>query len=126
MYSTPTRLEPICVASRIRCASPPDSVAAARSSVRYPTPTESRNRSRSTISFRIRDAICRSDSVRSRASSHSIASRADLRVNSWIPIPPTFTASVSGRSRAPSHSGHGRTDMYSSMRSREYSESVSR
>ena len=30
----PTRLEPICVASRIRCASPPDSVAAARSSVR--------------------------------------------------------------------------------------------
>ena len=29
-YSTPTSPEPICVASRIRCASPPDSVAAAR------------------------------------------------------------------------------------------------
>ena len=33
-YSTPTNPEPICVASRIRCASPPDSVAAARSSER--------------------------------------------------------------------------------------------
>ncbi len=31
MYSTPTSDDPICVASRIRCASPPDSVAAARS-----------------------------------------------------------------------------------------------
>ena len=34
MYSTPTRLDPIWVASRIRCASPPDSVDAARSSDR--------------------------------------------------------------------------------------------
>ena len=29
-YSTPTRPDPICVANRIRCASPPDSVAAGR------------------------------------------------------------------------------------------------
>ena len=36
------------------------------------------------------------------------------------------TARLSGRRRAPLHSGHGRTDMYSSIRSREYSESVSR
>ena len=34
MYNTPTRLEPICVAKRMRCASPPDNVAAARDSVR--------------------------------------------------------------------------------------------
>ena len=30
-YSTPTSADPICVASRMRWASPPDSVAAARS-----------------------------------------------------------------------------------------------
>ena len=34
MYMTPTRLEPIWVASRIRCASPPESVRAERASER--------------------------------------------------------------------------------------------
>ena len=34
MYSTPMRPAPICVARRMRCASPPESVAAARLSVR--------------------------------------------------------------------------------------------
>ena len=34
MYNTPIRLEPIWVASRIRWASPPDRVAAARDRVR--------------------------------------------------------------------------------------------
>ncbi len=126
MYSTPTRLDPIWVASLIRCASPPDSVAAARSSVRYPTPTLSRKRSRSTISFMIRAAIWVSELLSSRPSRNEIASRADLRVNWWIPIPPTSTARLSGRSRAPPHSGQGITDMYSSIRSRDHSESVSR
>ena len=46
-------------------------------------------------------------------------------VNSWIGSPPTLTARDSGRSRAPLHSGHGRTDMYSSIFSRDQSESVS-
>ena len=72
-----------------------------------PTPTLSRNRSRSTISFRIRRAICRSELLSSSSSSQSIASRADLRVYSWMPMPPTFTARLSGRRRAPLHSGHG-------------------
>ena len=49
---------PICVASRIRWASPPDSVAAARSIERYPIPTFSRKRSRSAISRRISRATC--------------------------------------------------------------------
>ena len=40
-------------------------------------------------------------------------------------MPPTLTARDSGRSRAPLHSGHGRTDMYSSIFSRDQSESVS-
>ena len=34
IYATPTRPEPICVASRIRCASPPDRVPVARDNVR--------------------------------------------------------------------------------------------
>ena len=41
-------------------------------------------------------------------------------------MPATVTARDSGRSRAPLHSGHGRTDMYSSIFSRDQSESVSR
>ena len=77
MYRTPTRLEPICVASRIRCASPPDSVAAARSSDRYPIPTLSRKRSRSPISRTIRRAIARSVSVSSSSSIQSSAARAE-------------------------------------------------
>jgi hypothetical protein len=48
-----------------------------------------------------------------------------MPVTSWMPSPPTLTASDSGRSRAPLHSGHGRTDMYSSIFSRDQSESVS-
>jgi hypothetical protein len=46
-------------------------------------------------------------------------------VNSWIASSATLTARDSGRSRAPLHSGHGRTDMYSSIFSRDQSESVS-
>ena len=114
------------MASRIRCASPPDSVAAARSSDRYPTPTLSRKRSRSSISRRISRAIWRSVSDSSSPSSQSIARRADMRVNSLIPRPPTLTASDSGLSRAPLHSGQGRSVMYSSIFSRDQSESVSR
>ena len=41
-------------------------------------------------------------------------------------MPATSTARDSGRSRAPSQAGHGRTLMYSSIFSRENSESVSR
>jgi hypothetical protein len=52
--------------------------------------------------------------------------RADILVNLSIPSPPTVTASDSGRSRAPLQSGHGRSVMYSSIFSRDQSESVSR
>ena len=47
-------------------------------------------------------------------------------VNSWMFFLPTVTASTSGFSRAPLHTGHGRNDMYSSIRSRCVDESVSR
>ena len=49
---------------------------------------------------------------------HSSARCADSAVNSLMGIPPTSTARDSGRSRAPSHSGQGTTDMYSSIFSR--------
>src|SRR5260364_422705 len=38
-YITPVSPDPICDASRMRCASPPDKVSALRSSDRYPKPT---------------------------------------------------------------------------------------
>ncbi len=71
-------------------------------------------------------AMARSVSDMSSASNHSIARRADMLVSSWMLRPPTFTARLSGRRRAPRHSGQGRTDMYSSIFSRDTSESVSR
>ena len=46
--------------------------------------------------------------------------------NSWIDLSPTVTASTSGLSRAPWQTGQGRIDMYSSIRSRCWDESVSR
>ena len=50
----------------------------------------------------------------------------DMRVNSWMLGSPTVTASTSGLSRAPLQTGHGRNDMYSSIRSRCVELSVSR
>ena len=50
----------------------------------------------------------------------------DCCENAWIDLPPTVTASTSGLSRAPWQTGHGRIDMYSSIRSRCWLESVSR
>ncbi len=104
---TPTRLEPICVASLIRCASPPDSDRAERDSDRYPMPTFSRKARRSEISRTIRRAIARSVSVISSEAIHSPAPRADISLYSAMLIPPTLTARLSGRSRAPSQSGQG-------------------
>ena len=70
--------------------------------------------------------MARSVSVSSSASNHSMVRRADIEVSWSMPSPPSFTARLSGRSREPWHSGHGRTDMYSSILSRDHSESVSR
>ncbi len=89
-------------------------------------PTFSRNCRRSSISRSTSRAIRRSCSENSRSRIHSSARRAGSAVNSWIAVPSTSTARDSGRSRAPLQSGHGRSVMYSSIFSREKSESVSR
>ena len=51
--------------------------------------------------------MARSVSVISRSSIQRSAARADISVYSWIEIPPTLTARLSGRSRAPLHTGQG-------------------
>ena len=53
------------------------------------------------------------------------ASRTLSSVNSWMLRSPTVTARLVGLSRAPLHSGHGRSAMYSSIFWRTCSDSVS-
>ena len=55
---------------------------------------------------------------------HSSASRAERFEYSAIERPPTVTARLSGRSRAPSQAGHGCSAIRPSIRSRVFSESV--
>ena len=43
MYRTPVSPAPICVANLILCASPPDNVPAGLDSVRYSSPTSTKN-----------------------------------------------------------------------------------
>ena len=109
MYSTPISEEPICVARRMRWLSPPESVAAARESVRYCRPTLARKCSRERISFIIMSAIMRSRTF-SRSGSASMNS-SDLLIgmsqNSIMDSPPTVTARASRLRRLPPQSGHG-------------------
>ncbi len=81
---------------------------------------------RSEISRRTSLAMWRSVSDSSISSSQSSARRTEKAQNSWIGRPPTSTERDSGRRREPPHRGHGRTLMYSSIFSRDHSESVSR
>ena len=63
--------------------------------------------------------------ARARRATPARAARS-ARVNSWIAEPADRAPRATpGRSRAPLHSGHGRIDMYSSIFSRDQSESVS-
>ena len=115
MYSTPCNPDPICVASRMRCASPPDSVSALRDSVRYSSPTSSMNFSRALISRRIGSLII--DFVLSSRSpaKNSVSFTTDMAVISAMLSPPTRTDSASFLSRRPLQTGHGRLRMNRSM-----------
>ena len=70
-------------------------------------PTLSRKVSRSVTSRTISRAIARSVSVISSSSIHSLARRAERSQYSAMLSPPTFTARLSGRSRAPWQTGQG-------------------
>ena len=92
----------------MRWLSPPDSVPELRLSVRYSSPTLTRNPRRSLISRRMRSAIsfCLSvswcDSVRNQSSACAI----DIWLTWPTWLPPILTASASGLSRQPSHASH--------------------
>ena len=57
MYKTPLKFDPIWVAKRIRCASPPDNDPATRSKVKYSSPTLFKKLKRSLISLMMGLAI---------------------------------------------------------------------
>src|SRR5512141_1724103 len=80
--------DPIWVARRMRCDSPPDSDAAPRERFRYPIPTLSRKPSRSRISFRIFPAISRSRAVSFSSEKTAIA---------WPMAPPAAVGTRVGR-----------------------------
>ena len=85
----------------MRWLSPPDSVPEARASVRYSSPTSTRNLSRSRISLSTRTAIsfCLGVSCFGRSVNHSPARFTDISAISPICRPPIFTHSASGLSR---------------------------
>ena len=123
----------------MRCPSPPESVDAALSSVKYPRPTRDRKPNLASTSFNIWVAIVCSrllsaSSVCSflsgqipvrQASTHYNAFSTDRPVTSIIFIPRTVTANTSGFNRAPSQVTHGCWVIYLAMSSRTLSDSVS-
>ena len=100
----------------MRCASPPDSVAAARDSDKYSSPTSSRKPSRDCISLSTCPAIACSRGPRVSALRKSAQSEMDSSQTSamdFVPRSPaaSVTARISGLSRVPSHTGQGTSRM---------------
>ena len=112
----------------MRWLSPPDSVPEERDSVRYSSPTSTRNFSRSRISFSTRAAIspCCLFSCAGTAENHSPARLIDMSATSPMCSPPTLTHSASGLSRKPLQASHGTSWKYFAISSRAQSLSVSR
>ena len=112
--SRPTAREPSCDARRMRCASPPDSVAAARSSVRYSSPTSSRKPSRAFTSFRISLGDLRARALEPQRSRSGVVrlARRSSRVTSTMLLPASSTARDSGRRRWPLHARHSCSRKY--------------
>ena len=126
IYKTPMRDEPMFVAKRIRWLSPPESVAAARESVRYSRPTLRKKPRRERISFKIAAAIISSRGVSVNVSRNASASTTERSQKSLIFLPPTVTARLSLERRLPPHASHGTALMYDSISSLIHEEDVSR
>ena len=111
----------------MRWLSPPESVPEARPSVRYSSPTSTRNLSRSRISLSTRTAISFCLGVRSFGSSvnHSPARFTDSSAISPMWRPAIFTHSASGLSRLPLQAAQGMSVKYFAISSRAQSLSVS-
>ena len=100
----------------MRCASPPDSVAAARDNDRYSSPTSSRKPSRDWISLSTCPAIACSRGPSVSSLRKSAQSAMDSSATSAMDLAPrspavSVTARISGFSRVPLHTGHGTSRM---------------
>ena len=125
MYRTPMRDEPICVARRMRWLSPPDRVMLALESVRYPSPTFTRNDRRCFISFITFPAIYVSRSVSSILRKNSSSPVTDMSQSSMMFFPATVTARLAGFSLCPWQSGHSSALMRADISSFDHSLFVS-
>ena len=125
IYATPTSPEPICVASRMRCASPPDSVPVARERERYSRPTLMRNDTLARISFKIGAPMASCMAVSVNASMNSRNFTIDILVASKMFLSPTVTARDSFFSRCPLHAAQGVIRMKVSYSAFIVSENVS-
>ena len=85
----------------MRWLSPPDSVPEARASVRYSSPTSTRNFRRSRISLSTRTAIsfCFGVSLWGSSVNQAAAPLTDMSDTSPMCLPPIFTHSASGLRR---------------------------
>ena len=111
-YKTPVNLDPICVASLIRWASPPERLPAFLDSVRYSKPTSFKKANRLWISFIIRLPIFASSVVSCKLSTKVKASLIDISVNSYIFLPPTLTDNALSDKRIPWQVGHITSRIY--------------
>ena len=123
----PVSCEPICVAKRIRCASPPESVRAERLQDKYSKPTCSKKSKRNLISFRISLAIKSCLSVRFSSADfiHSASSPKSIVDNSPMCFSLILKCRLSLRKRYPSQSGQTSLVINSSAQIRIFSEVVS-
>ena len=112
IYSTPVSPEPIWVAKRIRCASPPDKLPALLDNVKYSNPTSSKNCKRLFNSFSIWSAIILSLLFNCNEFKKSFILSIDISVNSFIFLSPTFTDKLSFFSLAPWQVWHALSLIY--------------
>ena len=114
MYSEPTSELPSAVAKLIRCVSPPLSVLACLSNVRYPSPTSRRHPKRVVSSIMIRrdTDFSRASNCSCNCSTNGRSSSIGIDTSSAMFRPPTRTHSASRLRRWPWHSGHSARPEY--------------
>ena len=116
----PCNCEPICVASLMRCDSPPLRLLEERLSVRYVNPTSSKNCSRSLISFSTSLAMefCLALNLFSTSANHTASLSRLSELNSAIFFSSTLNQRLSFRSLVPLQVGQGFSSINFSTHSR--------
>src|SRR3989338_2249118 len=126
---TPDRPEPICVARRTLCASPPAKVVEERSSVKYSSPTSIKNCNLAETSFKSGRATS-AKSFFFEKSENIFFMKVSVASDAWeeiseIFLPAIKPARASGLRRLPKQAGHGSKVIYLSTSARVHSDSVS-